>query len=150
MKFEFSAGGIVYKKEGEEIKFALICDSFDKWTFPKGKIEKKEKPEIAALREIEEEIGISNLKIIESLGKIDYWFRKDDLIHKFVYFYLVEAPPEAVLKHQVEEISDAEWFDFNKAIEILGYKKDDLPLLKKAFTILNGGVLDGGQAICLF
>lgn len=139
MKFEFSAGGIVYKKENNHLEFALILDSYNKWTFPKGKIEKKEKPEIAALREVSEELGIDkDLKIIELIDKIDYWYKKDgDLIHKFVYFYLMEAPADANLSYQKEEINDAQWIEAKEVLKILGYQKADLPLFKKTLAILN-------------
>lgn len=139
MRFEFSAGGIIYRKPSEgKFEFVLVLDSYDKWTFPKGHIEKKEKPEQAALREVSEEIGISNLKLIKLLDKIDYWFRiKDDLIHKYVYFYLIEAPRDVKLKHQSQEIKAAKWFLPKKALETLGYKKDDVPLLQKAIDMLK-------------
>ena len=138
MRFEFSAGGIIYRKTSVgKIEFALVLDSYDKWTFPKGHIEKREKPEQAALREVSEEIGISDLKIIKLLDKIDYWFRlKGDLIHKYVYFYLIEAPENAKLKHQVKELQDAKWFSQDEALKIIGYKKDEVPLLKKAIADL--------------
>lgn len=136
MKFEFSAGGIVYKKEGGKFCFALILDPGKKWTFPKGKIEKKEKPEKAALRETEEELGVSDLKIMAPLGKIDYWFRQNDLIHKFVYFFLMQAPEKTYLKYQKAEILDAQWFEVKKAKDILFYKTD-LPIFKKACQILE-------------
>ena len=45
LRFEFSAGGIIYRKNNGQFEFALILDSFGKWTIPKGHIEKKEKPE---------------------------------------------------------------------------------------------------------
>lgn len=139
MKFEFSAGGIIYKKDNHALKIALILDSYGRWTFPKGRIEKGEKPEIAAIREVGEEVGIKNLQVVKLLDKIDYWFQSGkELIHKFVYFYLMEAPPAggAVLKPQEAEIKDARWLAPEKAREILGYKKDSLPLLEKAFKEL--------------
>lgn len=137
MKFEFSAGGIVYCQKGKDYYFALILDSYGQWTFPKGKIEKGEKPEIAALREVEEETGLSNLRVVKLVKKIDYWFKKPDLVHKFVYFYLMEASSNTELSHQKEEVKDAQWFRPNQAIKIIGYKKDDLPLLKEALAILK-------------
>ncbi|MFA6493334.1 MAG: NUDIX domain-containing protein [Patescibacteria group bacterium] len=139
MKFEFSAGGIVYKQENDEFLFALILDSYNKWTFPKGKIEKKEKPEMAALREVGEELGIEDkLKVIKLVDKIDYWFKKDgELIHKFVYFYLMEASKETNLSYQKEEINDAQWIGEKEVIKLLGYRKDDLPLFKKALATLK-------------
>lgn len=138
MRMEFSAGGIIYKKEGQRYQFALILDAYDKWTFPKGRIEKKESPTQAALREIEEEIGLKNLEFKADLGKIDYWFKNDqESIHKFVYFYLMKAPAKGQLKPETSEIKDARWFTPKKAKEILAYKKDSLAILKKALAVLK-------------
>ncbi len=138
MKLEFSAGGIIYKKSGEDFQFALILDGFNKWTFPKGHIENKEKPEIAALRESEEELGIKNLKIVSQLNKINYWFKdKEELIHKFVYFYLIEAPTEATLSPQEDEVKDAKWYNYKEALEIIDYKKENQKILQKAYDLLS-------------
>ena len=138
MKLEFSAGGIIFKNTAEGRQFALILDSYNKWTFPKGRIEKGEKPERAASREVGEELGLENLKIIKLLDKIDYWFRlKGELIHKYVYFYLMEAGPKTILKAQEEEVQEAKWFSPQEAMAILGYKKDSLKLLKSAFDELE-------------
>jgi len=125
MKMEFSAGGVVYTKTTEGIKIALIKDSYGKWTFPKGHIEKKEKPEEAALREVSEEIGLTNLKIDTLITKTDYWFKfNQELIHKYVYFYLMQADELIELKPQEEEINDAKWVNLNELGETLDYKSD--------------------------
>jgi 8-oxo-dGTP diphosphatase len=138
MTFEFSAGAILYKKEQKQFYFALILDSYGRWTFPKGHLEKGEKPEKAARRELAEEIGVKDPKIIKLLEKIDYWFKLEgQLIHKFVYFYLMEAPPGTKLSPQETEIKEARWFEPQAAAAILGYKKDSLPALKKAFLKLK-------------
>lgn len=138
MKFEFSAGGIVYRKSRGQVEIALILDSYDKWTFPKGHIEKKENPEDAATREVGEEIGIVDLKPIKLIDKIDYWFKKEQILyHKFVYFFLLEAPLGAKLKAQKEEIKDAAWFTPKQALAKVGYQKDDVPLLEKAIKVLE-------------
>ncbi|AKM82802.1 TPA: NUDIX domain-containing protein [Candidatus Berkelbacteria bacterium] len=137
MKLEFSAGGIVYKKQGDDIYFAVILNHDKQWTFPKGHIEKGEKPEEAAIREVGEEIGIPNLQIENLLEKIDYWFVfKGDKIHKFVYFYLLEAPAEAELIPQLEEVGDAQWLKPTELLDSLKYK-EDFSITKKAFSLLK-------------
>jgi 8-oxo-dGTP diphosphatase len=151
VKLEFSAGGIIYRQKQETIEFLLILDSYDKWTFPKGHIEKPESAEDAALREVTEETGLCP-KIIKLLDKIDYWFktptlqseprhkasvRGGELIHKFVYFYLMEAPADSELSPQLTEIKEAKWFSPHRAKEMLGYRKDDLPLLLQALEELS-------------
>ena len=138
MKLEFSAGAIVVKVVGSQFYFALTKDSDDRWSFPKGHIEKKEKPEIAARREIGEEIGVSDLETLTKLAKIDYFFkREDELIHKFVYFYLMKTSPEATLIPQEGEIFDAQWLTYADALKTVDFKKHNLPLLKKANELLQ-------------
>lgn len=137
MKFAFSAGGIIFKKEGKKILIALVLDSYGKWTFPKGHIEKGEKPAAAAVREVGEETGLLKLEVVKLLDKIDYWFKlKGELFHKFVYFYLMKAPSPAKLNPQISEIKKAEWLSLEETKKRLGYKKD-LELLKKAVLILK-------------
>lgn len=131
MKMEFSAGGIVYKKQGDTISFALVLNHDQKWTFPKGHIEKGEKPEAAAKREVSEEIGVQDLSVQTLIEKIDYWFVMDgEKIHKFVYFYLMEAPSTAQLSPQLNEVGDAQWFPANEVAKKL-YYQEDLRLFQK-------------------
>lgn len=139
---EVSAGGIVFKKEKDGIYIAFILDPFGKWTFAKGHVEPGEKSETAAIREVEEETGLKNLKMVWYLGKIDFWF-KDKFqnvgatIHKFVYYYLLEAPRGARHSLQKEEkIKDLKWVPLDKAEGFSGYK-DTTSVLKKAVQILR-------------
>lgn len=134
---EFSAGGIVYKKK-DDFEFALILDSYGKWTFPKGHIEKNEKPEAAALRETQEEIGLNQIKIIQLLDKVDFWFKlNNELIHKYVYFYLIESTGDEELVHQVAEVAEAQWFKPAEAFQKIDYKKQNQEILIKTFKILG-------------
>ncbi|MEA3272052.1 MAG: NUDIX domain-containing protein [Patescibacteria group bacterium] len=142
VKIEVSAGGIVFKKTKKGLFIAFILDPFNKWTFAKGHAEKGEKSELAALRETEEETGFKNLKVIDYLGKIDFWFKdvfkeKGKTIHKFVYYYLMEAPVDAVAKPQkYEKIQEVKWVSVDKALEFSSYK-DVEKVLKKAVNLIK-------------
>ncbi|MDP2672178.1 MAG: NUDIX domain-containing protein, partial [Candidatus Daviesbacteria bacterium] len=59
MKLQFSAGGIVYKKENGEI-FILVSQHSQHhgWVFPKGLIDEGETKEATAIREVKEEAGV--------------------------------------------------------------------------------------------
>lgn len=62
-------------------KKVLMCEHIwidDAWQFPQGGVEEKESVENAILRELEEEIGTTNLKII---SKMD-----EKIIYKFPYY----------------------------------------------------------------
>ena len=54
---ETSAGGVVFRKEGDVPLYLLIRDSYQNWGFPKGHLEAGEQPDAAALREVAEETG---------------------------------------------------------------------------------------------
>ncbi|MFQ6038488.1 MAG: NUDIX domain-containing protein [Candidatus Aminicenantales bacterium] len=56
-----SAGIIVVRKEEGRWKY-LFLRAYRNWDFPKGEVEEGEDPFETALRETEEETGISNLK----------------------------------------------------------------------------------------
>lgn len=139
MKLEFSAGGIVYRKKSGKYKMLLIRDPFDRWAFPKGHFKKGEKPEEAALREVSEETGlkVDDLKIVSDLGKTDFWFRyKKDLIHKTVYWFLMEAFSDKVRPQKKEKISEVKWVNIDNVLKESAYK-DMEPVLKKAISRLR-------------
>ena len=54
------AGGIVYKEDGETVDYLLVRPKRapKEWVFAKGRIEKGESAEEAAVREVEEETGV--------------------------------------------------------------------------------------------
>jgi len=147
VKTEVSAGGIVYKKGKDGIFIAFILDPFNKWTFAKGHVERDETSELGALREVEEEMGFSELEIAEYLGKIDFRFKErgsrlgqgssDQEIHKFVYYFLMKAPVDAVAKPQKDEkIQEVRWVPLERAEGFSSYKDTD-KVLKKAIDILK-------------
>lgn len=122
-KREFSAGGIVVKKERERLRVLLIKDGYGKWTWPKGNIGKDELSEDAALREIEEETGLKKLQVIEKCGRINYFYRlHGTLIYKTVYLFLTEAKGREKFKIQTSEIRNAKWFTPEEAVETVAYK----------------------------
>ena len=89
-KFEFSAGGIVYKKESGKM-FVLVAQhsGHHGGVFPKGIIgdhKKGEKKEETAVREVQEETGIKG-KIIKPLQPVTYWYNFEGEKIKAVEFY---------------------------------------------------------------
>ncbi|MFH0873273.1 MAG: transcription antitermination factor NusB [Candidatus Komeilibacteria bacterium] len=121
---EESSGGIIYRQEDESYKFALILDSYGKWTFPKGHVDGKEKPEEAAIREIQEEIGIQNLVNKGHLDDLQLKVHKPEQqpFRKLVHVYLFETT-DTDLKPQISEVKDARWYDPQEALDIIGYEE---------------------------
>ena len=118
MKREISAGGVVYNRKKKKI--LLIKDSYGRWAFPKGLIEKGETTEQAALREVEEETGLKELKIVKKLGSIKYIYTlKGKRIFKIVTFFLMET--ERIRLKPQWEIQGAKWFEPRAALEKISY-----------------------------
>lgn len=144
VQVEISAGGIVYKRVKGQLKIALMLDPFGKWTFAKGHVEPGETIEQAAVRETSEEMMLNNLKLLVPLGTIDFWFRekyrpgnKGKLIHKFVHYYLMEAPVREWGKPLKEEkIRKIAWVSPKETVRRSGYE-DVRPVLEKALITLG-------------
>jgi len=138
---EVSAGGVVFRRSKFGIEIAFMKDSYDKWTFPKGHVEKGEALEEAAARETLEEIGLEEIRFLEELGKISIWFRdryeqKGKLIHKDIYYFLFETAPDAVLLPDPSQHTyDAKWVPIKKVLQTSSYS-DLAPIIKKALGYL--------------
>jgi 8-oxo-dGTP pyrophosphatase MutT (NUDIX family) len=68
MEIKQLAGGVVL---GPGNKIVIVSQNGDSWSLPKGHIESQEDAEQAAVREIYEETGIQDVKVIGSLGEYD-------------------------------------------------------------------------------
>jgi ADP-ribose pyrophosphatase YjhB (NUDIX family) len=94
-----AAGGVVVK-DGKFVSIVRkgIPD------LPKGHIEKGETPEVAALREVEEETGIRKLHIINELPSTWHcYIEHDEWTLKRTYWYLMESEETIQPKPQTEE-----------------------------------------------
>ena len=94
-----AAGGIIVK-DGKIVTIVRkgISD------LPKGHIEKGETPEVAALREVEEETGIGNLKIVKELPSTWHcYFEHEAWSLKRTYWYLMSTTDAVQPKPQTEE-----------------------------------------------
>jgi 8-oxo-dGTP diphosphatase len=127
MKLQFSAGGVVYKKEGDRI-LVLLCQHSQHhgWVFPKGLIGDKianEGKEETAVREVREETGVFG-KIVKLLNQVDYrYVLEGEKIKKTVYYFLMTVISEDILKHD-KEMENVEWLPLNEVENRLTYPSD--------------------------
>ena len=142
VKFEFSAGGIVYKREDSKI-YILVSQHSQHlgWVFPKGLIGDKdhikgEKKEETAVREVKEETG-ADAEIIEEITPITYWYVwEGEKRKKTVYYFIMKYTGGDITKHDYE-MSAVEWLPEDQVLDRLTYKSDKdaykeaLPLIKK-------------------
>ncbi len=102
-----AAGGIVLSNNCN----ALVMQRLGKWDLPKGKIEENETVEEAAVREVEEECGLSGIQIINLLTTTFHCyeaFGKKWL--KETTWFVMENLGESTLTPQKEEgITEVKW-----------------------------------------
>ena len=153
MKFEFSAGGVVFRKNplagSGQVKFEILVAQHSQhhgWVFPKGLIAEKESgvrnqesgretKEEAALREVEEETGVKG-KITKSLTPVTYWYVFEKVkIKKTVYYFLMECISGDIKDHDFE-MEDVEWIPAEKVEDKLTYKSDK-QVWQEAKELLN-------------
>lgn len=106
-----AAGGVVKNPNGE----ILLIERLEKWDLPKGKVEKGETLDSAAVREIEEETGLQNIFL---KGKITDTYHtyilNDERILKRTAWYSASVSSAQELVPQAEEhISKAIWANKN-------------------------------------
>lgn len=112
-----AGGGLVLNAKGQ----LLFIYRNDKWDLPKGKLDKGEKKDVAALREVEEECGISGHSIRKELPSTWHCYEhKGEWVIKVTYWYIMDYPGTSIPKPQEEEgITKVEWRELNQVDDIL-------------------------------
>ena len=85
----------------------------NKWDLPKGKTEKKESIEQTALREVEEETGVTGLKIVKPLDTTYHIFKRNDKLKiKVTYWFEMTTDFDGELFPQENEgITKVAWLN---------------------------------------
>lgn len=119
MAVERAAGGVVIRKRDGVRQVLLIDDAYGHITFPKGHLEPGESWEDAAIREIEEETGIT-ARILMPLSRVEYEVvRHEQPVRKQVRLFLMEEIDEQDDPvAQVEEIVGAYFTSFTEARQL--------------------------------
>lgn len=122
-----AGGGKVYNANNE----ILFIFRNGKWDLPKGKTEPKETINQTALREVEEETGISGLSIIKPLDVTYHIFKRMDQYYiKVTYWFKMYSDYEGVLIPQEKEgITDVKWISESKLTKVLNNSYANIKLL---------------------
>lgn len=140
---ERSAGAaIFYDSGGNGPVYLVMSNRKGYWEFPKGHVDPGETDEQAALREVQEETGLKNLKVIPGFKvTIRYTYKREGIkSKKEVIFFLMQAEPSAV------EVSDEHtgylWLPYEKALQQISYQNAKKVLKKAHSFLLKAGVLN--------
>ena len=130
-----AAGGIVENAFGE----ILFIKRLGVWDFPKGKIENGESKEDAALREVEEETGVSMLEIAEELHSTFHIYNfKEKWILKKTYWFSMKTGFDGELIPQTEE--DIELVEWQKKTEAKQLLEKSYRSLRESFKAIFADV----------
>jgi len=127
---EKSAGAIIFRKEGSRTLFLLLHYPVrslkakkEYWDFPKGHIEKGETIEDTVKREVQEETGLTDIKLKEGFQvKIKYYLttKEGEKVLKTVIFLLAETKTKDIKIS--EEHVDFIWLPYEEALKKLIFK----------------------------
>ena len=133
-----SAGILLYRREGGDVRFLLVHPGgpfwtkkdAGAWTIPKGGIEDEEEPRACAIRELEEELGAAPELDPEQLielgairqrgGKVvEAWAAEAefDPAQLASNTFTMEWPPRSGTEQEFPEVDRAEWLDLETARE---------------------------------
>jgi 8-oxo-dGTP pyrophosphatase MutT (NUDIX family) len=135
---ETSAGGVVFRKDGARTLVLLIRDRHNNWGFPKGHIERGEKPAEAALREVREETGLSRLDVVAPVDVIEWTFRfRGRRIHKTCHFFALSTEDVRTKPQRGEGITACRWVTLDHGQRMLTHENAREVLQAARETIRN-------------
>jgi len=107
-----AAGGLVINERGQ----FLFIKRMGRWDLPKGRIEAGETPEEAAIREVEEECGVSGLTIKRKLPSTFHLYRspfiKDEnnwVLKETCWYEMGYSGSDPLVPQTEEQIEEVRW-----------------------------------------
>ncbi|RDK84695.1 NUDIX hydrolase [Marinirhabdus gelatinilytica] len=127
LKVVEAGGGMVFNPKKE----ILFIRRNGKWDLPKGKMEKGESFEEAAVRETMEETGVKDLKVKRFITKTYHVFKRNDKFKlKITYWYEMYTDYDGELIPEANEgIKKVRWKNFEKAQKALQDSYENIKLL---------------------
>ncbi len=128
VKERVSAGGVVVRLDGDQILVLVARERGRPGGYlPKGGIKKGETLEEAAKREIEEEAGVSDLTLLDSLGTLERLnFRRTRWVKTHLFLFItsqIDAVPTEPDRHDrplwcpIRDVSIIIWPEQRRLIE---------------------------------
>lgn len=122
---ETTSGGVVFRHNEKTgaMEILLIKDAKNRWTIPKGHVEEGEEPKDTAEREIREETGLQEMKVMQWLGKVNFRYRRNHtLVLMTMHIYLVQGLGKTNRLHPEDWLSDIQWLPAAEAVDAIAYE----------------------------
>ena len=118
-----ASGGVVVRRgaDGRRELVVVHRPRYDDWSLPKGKLDPGETWEDAALREVEEEVGL-RCRLGDELPPVFY--RDNKGREKAVRYWLMEPEDGAAPFTPNDEVDEMRWVDEDEAVALLSYPHD--------------------------
>jgi ADP-ribose pyrophosphatase YjhB (NUDIX family) len=139
---ETTSGGIVFRrnKKTRQLEILLIQDAKNRWTIPKGHVEPNEEPRKTAEREINEETGLQEMKVMNWLGKVNFRYRRNHtLVLMTMHIYLVEGKGDTDNLKPEDWLTDIKWLPASDAVDKIAYDDIGKLMLAGMKKIREGG-----------
>jgi ADP-ribose pyrophosphatase YjhB (NUDIX family) len=139
---EPTAGGIVFRRNAQkQVEILLIQDAKDRWTIPKGHIEEGEAAKETARREISEETGLQEMKVLNWLGKINFRYRRaNSLVLMTTEIFLVQAKGDTDALKPEDWMNGIKWFPATEALDKIAYEDISKLILLAMKKIRDAGL----------
>lgn len=121
-----AAGGVVTRRGRKGVE-ALLIFRRGMWDLPKGKSKKKESMRQCALREVQEELGVSDVRLGRPLGATVYGYDayiRGRYAHavKITHWFRMTTSAERFRPQIEEDITDVAWFAWDEAARRMGFE----------------------------
>ena len=119
-----AAGGLVIRN-GETEPEILLIHRRKEWDLPKGTREIGESRKACAIREVQEEVGITDLILFSEAGTTVHGYRgyraEDNYFIKRTYWYFMTTSEKVFSPQLEEDIDEIAWVPWSRAQRIVGY-----------------------------